>query len=96
MEPAIILSGTDPDLPSRPPIGSKRYTNIRAMAQGGSAILRSGFDSVIGRTVAIKTLLPEAVSDRNERRRLLREARVTAQLQHPGTCLLYTSDAADE
>jgi len=89
MEPAIILSGTDPDLPSRPPIGSKRYTNIRAMAQGGSAILRSGFDSVIGRTVAIKTLLPEAVSDRNERRRLLREARVTAQLQHPGTVPVY-------
>jgi eukaryotic-like serine/threonine-protein kinase len=89
LEPAIILSGTDPDLPSRPPIGSKRYTNLREMAEGGSAILRSGFDSVIGRTVAIKSLRPEEINNRVERRRLLREARVTAQLQHPGTVPVY-------
>lgn len=89
MEPAIILSGTDPDLPSRPPVGSKRYTNLREMARGGNALLRSGFDSVIGRTVAIKTLLPEQAGNREERRRLLREARVTAQLQHPGTVPVY-------
>jgi len=89
LEPAIILSGTDPDLPSRPPVGSKRYTNLREMARGGNALLRSGFDSVIGRTVAIKTLLPEQAGNREERRRLLREARVTAQLQHPGTVPVY-------
>jgi eukaryotic-like serine/threonine-protein kinase len=89
LEPAIILSGTDPDLPSRPPVGSKRYTNLREMARGGNALLRSGFDSVIGRTVAIKTLLPEQLGNREERRRLLREARVTAQLQHPGTVPVY-------
>ncbi len=89
MEPAIILSGTDPDLPSRPPVGHKRYSNIREMARGGSAQLRSGFDTVIGRTVAIKSLLPEAFGNRNERRRLLREARVTAQLQHPATVPVY-------
>ena len=89
MEPAIILSGTDPDLPSRPPVGNKRYTNLREMARGGNALLRSGFDTVIGRTVAIKTLLPEQYGNREERRRLLREARVTAQLQHPGTVPVY-------
>jgi eukaryotic-like serine/threonine-protein kinase len=89
MEPAIILSGTDPDLPSRPPVGAKRYTNLRHMAEGGSAILRSGFDSVIGRTVAIKSLKPEEIGNHDERRRLLREARVTAQLQHPGTVPVY-------
>jgi serine/threonine protein kinase len=89
MEPAIILSGTDPDLPSRPPIGSKRYTNLRPMAEGGSAMLRSGFDTVIGRTVAIKSLRPEEIGNHDERRRLLREARVTAQLQHPGTVPVY-------
>ncbi len=89
MEPAIILSGTDPDLPARPPTGSQRYTGLREMARGGNAILRSGFDSVIGRTVAIKSLPIEASGDRGERRRLLREARVTAQLQHPGTVPVY-------
>jgi len=89
LEPAIILSGTDPDLPSRPPVGNKRYTNLREMARGGNALLRSGFDTVIGRTVAIKTLLPEQYGNHEERRRLLREARVTAQLQHPGTVPVY-------
>jgi len=89
LEPAIILSGTDPDLPRRPPVGHARYTGLREMARGGNAQLKSGFDSVIGRTVAIKMLLPEQQTNAEERRRLLREARVTAQLQHPNTVPVY-------
>ncbi len=89
MEPAIILSGTDPDLPRNPPVGHKRYSNVREMARGATAQLRSAFDTVIGRTVAIKSLLPEQFRNQVERRRLLREARVTAQLQHPGTVPVY-------
>ncbi len=89
MEPTIILSGTDPDLPKRLPCGHDRYTGIREMARGGNAILRSALDTVIGRTVAIKSLAPEQMDNREERRRLLREARVTAQLQHPNTVPVY-------
>ncbi len=37
----------------------------------------------------IKALLPEHRLDRTFRRRLLREARVTAQLEHPGTVPVY-------
>lgn len=88
-EPSIILSGTDPDLPPKIPAGLARYTGLREMARGGSSVLRSGFDTVIGRTVAIKSLLPETKTNRRERRRLLREARVTAQLQHPNTVPVY-------
>ncbi len=88
-EPTIILSGTDPDLPQNVPLGLARYTNLREMARGGSAVLRAGFDCVTGRTVAIKSLLPETRHDRREQRRLLREARVTAQLQHPNTVPVY-------
>jgi serine/threonine-protein kinase len=44
---------------------------------------------VTGRTIAVKSLLPAARFDRRERRRLLREARVTAQLQHPNTVPVY-------
>lgn len=88
-EPNIILSGTDPDLPREVPRGLGRYTGFRDMAQGGNATLRSCFDPVTGRTVAIKTLLPETRRDHRERRRLLREARVTAQLQHPNTVPVY-------
>src|SRR6056297_3428470 len=89
IEPSIILSGTDPDLPSKLPTGMSRYSRLREMARGGSAVLQSAFDQVIGRTVAIKTLLPETRNDRKERRRFLREARVTAQLQHPNTVPVY-------
>jgi serine/threonine-protein kinase len=59
------------------------------MARGGSAHLRSCFDPVTGRTIAVKSLLPQMRYDRRERRRLLREARVTAQLQHPNTVPVY-------
>ncbi len=88
-ESSIILAGTDPDLPSNVAPGLGRYTGFREMARGGSGILRSCFDPVTGRSVAIKTLLPETRHDRHERRRLLREARVTAQLQHPNTVPVY-------
>ncbi|MBB3207123.1 serine/threonine protein kinase [Rhodopirellula rubra] len=88
-EPTIILSGTDPDLPKDVPRGLKRYTGPREMARGGTGVLQSAFDPVTGRTVAIKKLLPETKFDRRERRRLLREARVTAQLQHPNTVPVY-------
>ncbi len=88
-EPTIILSGTDPDLPRNVAPGLGRYTGFREMARGGCAQLRSCFDPVTGRTIAVKSLLPEARSDHRERRRLLREARVTAQLQHPNTVPVY-------
>ncbi len=89
IEPSIILSGTDPDLPTDLPSGMARYTGLKEMARGGSAVLQAGFDRIIGRTVAIKTLLPETRNDGRERRRFLREARVTAQLQHPNTVPVY-------
>ncbi len=85
----IILSATDPDLPRNLPKGLARYKNFHLMARGANAMLRSCIDTVIGRTVAIKTLLPEIRNDRTERRRFLREARVTAQLQHPNTVPVY-------
>src|SRR6056297_2271016 len=81
----IILAATDPDLPEQMPQGLAKYRNFQEMARGGNAILQSALDTIVGRTVAVKTLLPEMARDRRERRRFLREARVTAQLQHPNT-----------
>ena len=87
-QPAIILSGTDYDIPPDHS-GLAKYTNFQDMSRGGTALLRSCWDRVIGRTIAIKTLLPEFKQDWRENRRLLREARVTAQLQHPNTVPVY-------
>lgn len=85
----IFLNATDYDLPEPLPQGLAQYGNFREMARGGSAMLRTCFDRITGRTVVIKTLLPEFRRDERENRRLLREARVTAQLQHPNTVPVY-------
>jgi serine/threonine-protein kinase len=85
----IFLTATDYDLPRVLPEGIAKYSNFRPMARGGSAVLRTCFDQVTGRTVVMKTLLPRYLLDEKENRRLLREARVTAQLQHPNTVPVY-------
>lgn len=85
----IFLSSTDFALPETLPQGVAKYANFREMAHGGSAVLRTCFDQITGRTVVMKTLLPEVRHDEKENRRLLREARVTAQLQHPNTVPVY-------
>ena len=86
---AIFIASTDCDLPDRVLVGMEKYTNFHEMSRGGTGLLRSCFDLITGRTVAMKTLLPEFAQDKRENRRLLREARVTAQLQHPNTVPVY-------
>jgi serine/threonine protein kinase len=85
----ILLTATDHELPDVLPDGIRKYVNCREIARGGSAVLRACFDQITGRTVAMKSLLPEYLADPKENRRLLREARVTAQLQHPNTVPVY-------
>lgn len=85
----IFLSATDYDLPATLPQGIGKYTGFHEMARGGSAVLRTCFDQMTGRTVVMKSLLPDCRDDVKENRRLLREARVTAQLQHPNTVPVY-------
>jgi len=85
----IFLSATDFKLPKVLPEGIDKYTGFREMARGGSAVLRTCFDQVTGRTVVMKSLLTKFLVDRQENRRLLREARITAQLQHPNTVPVY-------
>jgi len=85
----IFLSATDYDLPATLPQGIGKYTGFHEMARGGSAVLRTCFDQMTGRTVVMKSLLPDCRDDAKENRRLLREARVTAQLQHPNTVPVY-------
>ena len=85
----IFLTATDYDLPDPLPEGVAKYALFQQMARGGTAMLRTCFDRLTGRTVVMKTLLPEFRQDAKENRRLLREARVTAQLQHPNTVPVY-------
>jgi len=94
--PRITLAFTDPDLPTVVPYGYAKYTDFKEMARGGRAILWSCWDSIMGRPVALKALLPQFAQDEKERRRFLREARVTAQLQHPHTVPVYEIGRDDQ
>jgi serine/threonine-protein kinase len=87
--PQIVLGSTDLDLPAELSLGFDRYSEFGPIARGAKAELRSCWDPMMGRRVAMKTLLQEFARDDNERRRFLREARVTAQLQHPNTVPVY-------
>ena len=74
----------------------KKYTHFRALSVGGKASLVSCKDTNLGRRVVLKMLRPELSDDNVELRRLLREARITAQLQHPATVPLYELGQNDD
>lgn len=82
------------DVEGEPPPGQisngyAKYIHFKELSQGGKAQLYSCKDTNLGRRVVLKMLRPEIKEDRIELRRLLREARITAQLQHPSTVPLY-------
>src|SRR5213080_4769854 len=52
-------------------------------------------DTQLDRRVAIKLLPPETISDEHARKRLVREARAAARLDHPHICSVYEVGEAD-
>jgi len=66
-----------------------RYAFFSTIAKGGQSLIKSCRDLHLRRTVCYKTLRPEFIGDPIETRRLLREARISAMLQHPNTIPTY-------
>lgn len=85
----ITLSETDRDLARHVKNGFMRYRDFKPLTQGGEATLQTCYDENLGRTVVMKTLLPQLANLEVYRRRFLREARVTAQIPHPATVPVY-------
>ena len=84
----IFLEDTDRPLPDvlNP---STRYMMLGTIAKGGKSLIQSCKDYHLSRVVAYKSLLKEIADDPFEQKRFLREARVTAMLQHPNTIPIY-------
>ena len=87
--PHIFVSDTDAEFTHYQTTGYGRYGDFQILASGGSAVLRTCRDKNLGRTVVMKTLHPHLAGNKYMHSRFLREARVTAQLQHPATVPVY-------
>jgi TolB-like protein/tRNA A-37 threonylcarbamoyl transferase component Bud32 len=71
------------------------YAIISKLGQGGMGEVYLAEDTQLGRRVAIKLLRPETISDEHARKRLVREARAAATLDHPNICSIYEVGEAD-
>ncbi|MBX2822847.1 MAG: serine/threonine protein kinase [Rhodothermaceae bacterium] len=87
--PVVSLKDTDYDLPKSAVNNKMRYAYFKTIAQGGKCIIQSCKDLHLSRTVCYKSLRREIADDPIEQQRFLREARVTAMLQHPNTIPIY-------
>ncbi len=87
--PVLYLKDTDIALPQHVVNNKTRYAYFKTIARGGKCIIESCKDFHLSRVVAYKSLKPELADDPFENQRFLREARVTAMLQHPNTIPVY-------
>ena len=87
--PQIDAKDTDRELSKHFSNNFTRYSDFAPLGKGGAAELRTCHDNNLGRTVVMKTLHPHLADQVYMKARFLREARVTAQLQHPNTVPVY-------
>jgi serine/threonine protein kinase len=86
------LDGQSFELPRR--IG--KFELLEELGLGSFGHVYRALDTELGRTVAIKLLRAGRLATREEIDRFLREARSTAQLQHPGLVALYETGQTEE
>jgi PAS domain S-box-containing protein len=92
-----------PPTPGPPPSGSPaakapldaRYALVNLHGTGGIGRVWRAWDHHLDREVAIKELLPDKAGLGKVAARFLREARLTAQLEHPGIVPVYELGSRD-
>lgn len=77
-------------------LASMRYLPERMHAKGGLGAVYRGRDKELGRTVAIKRILPKYESVPQCRDRFIFEAEVTGSLEHPGVVPIYGLNSYDD
>lgn len=88
LDAQLFLEDTDKSLPDKLN-SSTRYMHFKTIARGGKATIQSCLDRYLGRLVCYKQLKPEFLANEVEKVRFLREARISAMLQHPATIPFY-------
>jgi serine/threonine protein kinase len=74
---------------------AERYSTGDLLGRGGMGEVRSGWDKVLDRPVAIKVLREDAASSPLIRRRFEAEARAAGRLVHPNVVQVYDSGEDD-
>ena len=86
--PTLFIEHTDKELATKLD-PNFRYAFFKTIAKGGKSLIQSCKDMRLNRDICYKSLLPEFADDVVEQKRLLREARVSAILQHPNIVPTY-------
>jgi serine/threonine protein kinase len=74
----------------------KRFSGIKTIGLGGIGSVLSGYESSLKRDIAIKILRPAYRSKKKFLNRFIREARATAQIEHPNIVPVHELGVMDE
>lgn len=66
-----------------------RYQVLQEYARGGMGVVWRVFDRKLGREIALKRLNGDLATNAVAKERFINEARITAQLEHPGIVPIY-------
>ena len=71
------------------------YRILKELGAGGMGEVYLAEDTQLSRNVALKLLPKRSLADQNAKRRLVREAKAAAKLDHPNICSVYDVGEAD-
>ncbi|MBO0856748.1 MAG: serine/threonine protein kinase, partial [Nocardia sp.] len=80
---------------NQPRVVGDRYELVREIGAGGMGQVFEGFDRNLERRIAVKLTAPGLGNDPGWTRRFLREARVMAQISHPGMPAIHDAGIAE-
>ncbi len=82
-------------MPLEPGQKLSHYRLVEKIGEGGMGVVWKARDEKLRRDVALKVLPAELVQDPERRRRLLREARSAAAINHPNIGTVHEVDEAE-